>query len=296
MAERRSKGSPAAGKAKAGKGAPPPPERSVPAAEQALACCDKPELSGSASGSFTYLLLRQACLALNHPARGDDPTMVEIDRAAARQFLRGVAPRDPIEGMIAAQMLGLHEAAMECLGRGAIREQYPEARHANLAQANKLTRSFAVLVEALDRHRGKGQQTVRVEHVTVNAGGQAIVGAVAQGGGGSGGKSEERPHAPGRLAPEPGVPLRGADAGGEPVSIAGGAGEGAVQDARRGGGRRRAGGTAQRRLAARRADDPGGGDASTGERAAAGRPRAGREGLAGIRGGPPARPGRCLSR
>ena len=155
-----------------------------PAAEQALACCDKPELSGSASGSFTYLLLRQASLALNHPARGDDPTMVEIDRIAARQFLRGVAPRDPVEGMLATQMLGLHEAAMECLGRAAVPSQYPEARHANLAQANKLTRSFAALVEALDRHRGKGRQVVRVEHVTVNAGGQAIVGAVTQGGGG----------------------------------------------------------------------------------------------------------------
>ncbi len=195
MAERGRKGSRAAAEAakageagKVGKVGAAGAEPAPPAAEQALACCDKPELSGSASGSFTYLLLRQACLALNHPARGGDPAMVEVDRAAARQFLRGVAPRDPIEGMIAAQMLGLHEGAMECLGRAAVPSQYPEARHANLAQANKLARSFAVLVEALDRHRGKGQQTVRVEHVTVNAGGQAVVGAVAQGGGGGWGR------------------------------------------------------------------------------------------------------------
>ena len=39
--------------------------------------------------------------------------------------------------------------------------------------------SFAALTDALNRHRGKGsQQVVRVEHVTVQAGGQAIVGAV----------------------------------------------------------------------------------------------------------------------
>ena len=117
MAERRPKGPPAAAKAsEAGDGAPAV-ARPPPAAEQALACSDQPGLSGSASGSFTYLLLRQACLALNHPARGDDPGMVEVDRMAARQFLRGVAPRDPVEGMLATQMLGLHEAAMECLGR-----------------------------------------------------------------------------------------------------------------------------------------------------------------------------------
>jgi hypothetical protein len=34
-------------------------------------------------------------------------------------------------------------------------------------------------MEALKRYRTGGQQKVTVEHVTVNAGGQAIVGAVA---------------------------------------------------------------------------------------------------------------------
>jgi hypothetical protein len=37
-------------------------------------------------------------------------------------------------------------------------------------------------VEALKRYRSAGEQTVRVEHVTVNEGGQAIVGNVAHGG------------------------------------------------------------------------------------------------------------------
>ena len=34
-------------------------------------------------------------------------------------------------------------------------------------------------LEALNRHRGKGQQKVTVEHVHVHAGGQAVVGVVA---------------------------------------------------------------------------------------------------------------------
>ena len=62
-----------------------------------------------------------------------------------------------------------------------------------------------LLLEALNRHRGKGQQKVTVEHVTVNAGGQAIVGAVATSGGGVVNKSEEQPHA---LTHAPGVPMR----------------------------------------------------------------------------------------
>ena len=80
---------------------------------------------------------------------------------------------------MAAQLLAAHNAAMECYRRAMHSEQTFEGRRENLNQANKLSRSSAVLLEALNRHRGKGQQKVTVEHVTVNAGGQAIVGAVA---------------------------------------------------------------------------------------------------------------------
>ena len=50
---------------------------------------------------------------------------------------------------------------------------------------NKLARTFVAQVEALVRCRGGGRQTVRVEHVTVNEGGQAIVGNVTSGGRGA---------------------------------------------------------------------------------------------------------------
>ncbi len=47
-----------------------------------------------------------------------------------------------------------------------------------LSQANKLSRTYTLLLDALNRHRGKGQQKVTVEHVHVHSGGQAIVGTV----------------------------------------------------------------------------------------------------------------------
>ena len=50
---------------------------------------------------------------------------------------------------------------------------------------NKLARTFTTQVEALKRYRSRGQQTITVEHVTVNAGGQAIVGNVETGGRGA---------------------------------------------------------------------------------------------------------------
>ena len=40
------------------------------------------------------------------------------------------------------------------------------ATHEHHAQANKLSRTYAVLLEALNRQRGKGQQKVIVEHAT----------------------------------------------------------------------------------------------------------------------------------
>jgi hypothetical protein len=92
--------------------------------------------------------------------------------------LRDIAPRDPLEGMLAGQMVAIHAAAMECLRRAMAQGATFEGRDMNLTQANKLSRTYAALLGALDQHRGKGRQVVRVEHVTVNAGGQAIVGAV----------------------------------------------------------------------------------------------------------------------
>ena len=56
------------------------------------------------------------------------------------------------------------------------------ARREDLNQANKLSRTYTTLLESLNRHRGKGQQKVTVEHVHVHEGGQAIVGNVEAGG------------------------------------------------------------------------------------------------------------------
>jgi hypothetical protein len=142
----------------------------------------------------------------------------------------GIQPRDELEAMMAAQLIASHSAAMECYRRALIPEQTFEGRHEALNQANKLSRSFAVFLEALNRHRGKGQQKVTVEHVHVLSGGQAIVGAVGPGGG-IASKDEEQAHAkPIAHAPEP--PLRSEDTTREPVPVSGN-GERTLPNARR---------------------------------------------------------------
>ena len=104
-----------------------------------------------------------------------------------------------------------------------------EGRRDNLNQANKLSRTYASLVESLNCHRGKGQQKVTVEHVHVHEGGQAIVGNVESSGGGFTSKSKEQSHA---LGFAPGATMPSTDTPREPVSVARDE-EWSVPDARR---------------------------------------------------------------
>ena len=87
--------------------------------------------------------------------------------------------------MIAAQLIACHNASMECYRRAMLPDISFDTRHGNLNSANKLSRTYSTLLEALNRHRGKGQQKVTVEHVHVHEGGQAIVGNVESRGEGS---------------------------------------------------------------------------------------------------------------
>ena len=97
--------------------------------------------------------------------------------------------------MIAAQLLAAHNAAMECYRRAMLGEQTFEGRREALSQANKLSRTYSVLLDALNRHRGKGQQKVTVEHVHVHSGGQAIVGMVERPALDNSSKPERQPNA-----------------------------------------------------------------------------------------------------
>lgn len=111
----------------------------------------------------------------------------QVDEGASNFLLsvvRGVEPRDEIEAMLAVQMGAIHQATMMMARRLNHVETIPQQDAAERA-LNKLARTYATQMEALKRYRTGGQQKVTVEHVTVNQGGQAIVGAVTHGGRGN---------------------------------------------------------------------------------------------------------------
>jgi len=118
-------------------------------------------------------------LLMNHAAdsiAGDD-TAQKCNSATA--LLSGIQPRNELEGMLAVQMVGCHNLGMAMIRRATQTDRVDFlATYGNLGA--KLLRTFTAQLEALARLRGQTiKQTVRVEHVHVEPGGQAIVGAVA---------------------------------------------------------------------------------------------------------------------
>jgi hypothetical protein len=166
-----------------------------------------------------------------HWLKGLEAEDIRRIRHATVDAMIGIAPRDEFEGMIAAQLVACHNASMECYRRAMHSEQTFEGRRENLSQANKLSRTYATLLEALNRHRGKGQQKVTVEHVHVHEGGQAVVGVVENPGRGSQRKSEDQCDAK-QIAHAPQSAMRRANAERQPVPVASDA-ERPLQDARR---------------------------------------------------------------
>jgi hypothetical protein len=142
----------------------------------ATACVLLSEAIGSRDSDFLICLLGQLA---NVGSNG-----LKVDELGANFMLsvvKGIEPRDQIEAMLAAQMAATHNAIMTFARRLAHVENIAQQDSAERA-FNKLARTYTAQVEALKRYRSMGEQTVRVEHVTVNDGGQAIVGNVTHGG------------------------------------------------------------------------------------------------------------------
>lgn len=129
---------------------------------------------GSESKDFVVGLVRQLT---NIGSIGETPD--EEGVAFVTSVVSGIEPRDQQEAMLAAQMAAVHNAVMTTARQlaNAVDVKTIEIKERSL---NRLTRTYAMQLEGLKRYRNGGQQKVTVEHVTVNQGGQAIVGSVQQ--------------------------------------------------------------------------------------------------------------------
>jgi hypothetical protein len=128
---------------------------------------------GTASSSFVEASLYQLIAAARLPNSG----ICEIAVNASLAFIEGAKPQGEVEGALVLQMACTHAAAMAVLATfaGVHADRNMVAR---ASAAARLLRAYATQVEALRRLRNGGSQVVRVEHVHVNEGGQAVIGNV----------------------------------------------------------------------------------------------------------------------
>jgi hypothetical protein len=131
-----------------------------------------------ALGTLSPDFVKTSLLQLQGAARSPYGTISETAINAALAMIEAGSPRDELEGALAIQMACIHAAAMAVLakmdsGFGT------ERRIAALGStAARLMKTFVMQMEVLRRLRNGGQQFVRVEHVHVNDGGQALIGNV----------------------------------------------------------------------------------------------------------------------
>jgi hypothetical protein len=140
----------------------PPPQRRRPVLEASYEDIAKIRVHPI----LAHKAISEAVLASVTP---DNPEFQTLGREVVAALV-GTAPETPIETMLATQMIGMHNAVADSLRMA--RESSEPLRGAHLDHASRLSKTFAVLVEAFERVRNKGRQTVIVQHV--RSGGQAI--------------------------------------------------------------------------------------------------------------------------
>jgi metal-dependent amidase/aminoacylase/carboxypeptidase family protein len=91
---------------------------------------------------------------------------------ASLAFIEGAKPQGEIECALVMRMACTHSAAMSVLGANGHGRDAPFKASA----AARLMRAYATQVKTLRRLRNGDTQVVRVEHVHVNEGGQALIG------------------------------------------------------------------------------------------------------------------------
>jgi hypothetical protein len=132
----------------------------------------------AALGTMSDDFVNASLLQIQAAARSPYGKISETAINGALAMIEAAAPRNELEGALAVQMACTHTAAMSVLAK--MDSGFGSERRITAfgSTAARLMKAYAMQLEVLRRHRGGGQQFVRVEHVHINAGGQAIIGNV----------------------------------------------------------------------------------------------------------------------
>jgi len=143
----------------------PNPELGEQLMADALGVADRDAMDG---------ILRQLVKA---SANAQEPD--EVNLAFMISMVKSIKPRDAVEAMLVAQMVSIHVMAMRCAYHLANANDAPQRDSAGRI-LSRLARTFPAQIEALNRHRSRGEPAITVQNVSVGDGGKAIVSNVTQ--------------------------------------------------------------------------------------------------------------------
>ena len=143
-------------------------------------------ISGSGTEEYSRLFLSETLEVLLSGSSHDHEQIANAFHGA----MLGMDPKDIIESQLCSRLLVLHSKAMYFIKEAACAE-YEKVIDSNINRATKLMRLHNETLEALNRHRRKGEQKVTVQHVHVNKGGQAVVASEFTPGGGNSKNTKE---------------------------------------------------------------------------------------------------------
>ena len=136
------------------------------------------KLFGSTDANFRLMMINAVISALPSKLREQPTALTNV-----LSLLNSINPQDELEGLLASQMTINQQLITHFLPRIVHPEQTAEGVHQGINRIHKLMSLFCKQVETLKKYRDGGTQTIQVQHVNVNEGGQALVGNVKVGGG-----------------------------------------------------------------------------------------------------------------
>ena len=138
------------------------------------------KILGTGSEELGFLFVCQAMGAMGF-IKDKDSNSEKLKQVMALVFqaIQGIGPKNELEAMLSVQITSTHNMSAEFARRAMHPQQSAEGVDNNINRAVKLMELFINQVACLQKLRGLGpQQTVRVEHINIHPGAQAVLGVV----------------------------------------------------------------------------------------------------------------------
>ena len=133
---------------------------------------------GTCSSAFVEASLAQLVAACRLPGSG----ISEVAVNAALAFIESAKPQSEMEAALIMQMACTHSATMSIFSRYGGDFGGEHSMAAGASALSRMLRAYATQFEAFHRLRKGGTQVVRVEHVHIHEGAQAVIGTISSAG------------------------------------------------------------------------------------------------------------------